>query len=52
MAGNYEKSIYNQLVEVMARLDSVEAKNKREVSQLHDCRATFYKCLRLKEKSR
>ena len=35
MAGNYEKSIYNQLVEVMARLDSVEAKNKREVSQLH-----------------
>lgn len=26
MAGNYEKSIYNQLVEVMARLDSVEAK--------------------------
>lgn len=24
MAGNYEKSIYNQLMEVMARLDSVE----------------------------
>lgn len=28
MAGNYEKSIYNQLMEVMARLDSVE-KNLR-----------------------
>lgn len=24
MAGNYEKSIYNQLMEVMARLDAVE----------------------------
>ena len=36
MAGNYEKSIYNQLMDVMARLDSVEAKNKREVSQLHE----------------
>ena len=24
MGGNYEKSIYNQLMDVMARLDSVE----------------------------
>ena len=24
MAGNYEKSIYNQLMEVLARLDAVE----------------------------
>ena len=24
MGGNYEKSIYNQLMEVMARLDAVE----------------------------
>lgn len=24
MAGNYEKSMYNQLMEVMARLDAVE----------------------------
>ena len=24
MAGNYEKSMYNQLIEVMARLDAVE----------------------------
>lgn len=35
MAGNYEKSIYNQLMEVMARLDHVEKENRQEVSQLN-----------------
>ena len=35
MAGNYEKSIYNQLMEVMERLDSVESRNKCEISRLH-----------------
>ena len=35
MAGNYEKSIYNQLMEVMERLDSAESRNKCEISRLH-----------------
>ena len=35
MGGNYEKSIYNQLMDVMARLDAVEAKNNREISRLN-----------------
>lgn len=35
MAGNYEKSIYNQLMEVMARLDSVEKKTSQEISGLN-----------------
>ena len=35
MAGNYEKSIYNQLMDVMARLDSVEAKSKQEMFRLN-----------------
>ncbi len=30
MGGNYEKSIYNQLMDVMARLDSVENNLKEE----------------------
>ena len=34
MVGNYEKSIYNQLMDVMARLDSVEEKNKQEMFRL------------------
>ena len=29
MGGNYEKSVYKQLMEVMARLDTVEADNKQ-----------------------
>ena len=36
MAGNYEKSIYNQLMDVMARLDSVEAKSKQEIFRLNE----------------
>ena len=35
MAGNYEKSIYNQLMDVMARLDSVEAESKQEMFRLN-----------------
>ena len=35
MGGNYEKSIYNQLMEVMARLDSVEKDYKRDVRCLN-----------------
>ena len=35
MGSNYEKSIYNQLMDVMARLDAVEAKNNREISRLN-----------------
>lgn len=33
MGGNYEKSVYNQLVEVMARLDSVEKDLKQEKTE-------------------
>lgn len=29
MSGNYAKSVYNQLVEVMEKLDSMEAEHKR-----------------------
>lgn len=36
MGGNYEKSIYNQLMEVMARLDTVEKKSRQEITQLKD----------------
>ena len=36
MGGNYEKSIYNQLMDVMARLDSVENNYKRDVTVLND----------------
>lgn len=36
MGGNYEKSIYNQLMDVMARLDSVENNYKRDVSVLNN----------------
>lgn len=35
MAGNYEKSIYNQLMDVMARLDSVEKKTGQKISELN-----------------
>ena len=33
MGGNYEKSIYNQLMEVMARLDSVEKDLRTEKTE-------------------
>lgn len=35
MAGNYEKSMYNQLMEVMARLDHVERESRHEISKLN-----------------
>ena len=42
MGGNYEKSIYNQLMEVMGRLDAVEkdlchekAEHKSDVERLN-----------------
>ncbi len=36
MGGNYEKGMYNQLMEVMARLDSVEKNYKKDVRSLDD----------------
>lgn len=36
MGGNYEKSIYNQLMDVMARLDSVKNNYKKDVTVLND----------------
>ena len=36
MAGNYEKGMYNQLMEVMARLDTVEKESRHEISRLND----------------
>lgn len=35
MGGNYEKSIYNQLIEVMERLESVEKEYKNDVTELN-----------------
>ena len=35
MAGNYEKGMYNQLMEVMARLDHVERESRHEISKLN-----------------
>lgn len=36
MGGNYEKSVYNQLMEVMGRLDRFEKEHQREVGQLNE----------------
>lgn len=36
MAGNYEKGMYNQLMEVMARLDTVERESRHEMTRLND----------------
>ncbi len=35
MGGNYEKGMYNQLMEVMARLDNFEKEHKQEVTLLN-----------------
>ena len=35
MAGNYEKNIYNHLMEVMARLEHVERETGQEISKLN-----------------
>lgn len=34
MGGHYDKSLYNELMEVMARLNSVEKETKQEISRL------------------
>lgn len=36
MGGNYERGLYNQLMEVMERLDTVEKESKREIRKLND----------------
>lgn len=36
MAGNYEKGMYKQLMEVMARLDTVEQESRHEFFRLND----------------
>ena len=35
MAGNYEKGMYNQLMEVMARLEKFERETRHEISKLN-----------------
>ncbi len=34
MGGNYEKSIYNQLMDVMARLENVEKKSEEKIAKI------------------
>ena len=36
MGGNYERGLYNQLMEVMERLDTVEKESKKEIRKLND----------------
>lgn len=36
MSANYEKAMYNQLMDVMDRLDSFEKKYEKDVSHLKD----------------
>ena len=36
MGGNYEKNLYNQLMEVMTRLDTVERESRHEIIRLND----------------
>lgn len=36
MGGNYAKSVYNQLVEVMEKLDSMEAEHKKDRREIAD----------------
>ncbi len=35
MGENYKKSIYNQLMDIMERMDSVKKDNKRKISRLN-----------------
>lgn len=39
MGGNYEKSVYNQLMDVMARLDVMEAEHKNDRKEIADLNA-------------
>ncbi len=34
MGGNYEKSIYNQLIDVIARLEDVEKKYEEKIARI------------------
>ena len=36
MGGNYERGLYNQLMEVMERLDTVEKESGKEIKKLND----------------
>lgn len=36
MGDNYERGLYNQLMEVMERLDTVEKESKKEIKKLND----------------
>lgn len=36
MAANYEKNMYNQLMDVMSRLDSFEEKYKQDTKELKE----------------
>lgn len=36
MGGNYERGLYNQLMEVMERLDTVEKESRKEIKKLND----------------
>lgn len=36
MGGNYERGLYNQLMEVMERLDTVEKESQKEIKKLND----------------
>ena len=36
MRANYEKGLYNQLMEVMERLDTFEKEHKQEVTLLNE----------------
>lgn len=36
LGANYERGLYNQLMEVMERLDTVEKESKKEIKKLND----------------
>ena len=38
MGGHYDKSVYNQLMEAMERLDKAEERHKKEISRMQDSR--------------
>ena len=53
MGGNYERGLYNQLMEVMERLDTVEKESKKEIRKLNDEISTLKKeNQQLKEENR
>lgn len=53
MGGNYERGLYNQLMEVMERLDTVEKESQKEIQKLNDEISTLKKeNQQLKEENR